>query len=756
MIRPYLPYKAILAILLFEMIFLFNCKHTISYSEMDDATAELKMLDILDAKRIKMDNHTEYFASAKKLAFTDSLITAAKDPMDQLNLGNQKAQILLECGDEKAAVQLYQVILNYVKDIPQNRVIAYPNLGLALLRLAERRNCIISHGSESCLMPIQGMGIHQDKEPAKKAIECYTATLNENPEDLDSRWLINIAYMTIGGYPKDVPKKWLIPDLDAPGKIKVNAFKDIAPDLGIGQSSRAGGMIVDDFDNDGNLDIIYSSLGLGTSMKYFKNMGDGTFKDMSESSHIDRFKGGLNIVQTDYNNDGFLDIFILRGGWQGQVENVQQPNSLIKNNGNGTFTDVTLKAGIYSEHPTQTATWNDFNNDGWLDVFIGNESSSEKAIHPCELFINNKNGTFTDMAEKLGVNVAVFSKGVTSGDYDNDGWPDIFISTNGNQKILFHNKGAQGKGIGFDFVSDEAGFPPSFTEGTFPTWFFDYDNDGWLDLMMVNYTFNRPLSYYTAKEALHPSDDHAGKVQLFHNNKNGTFSNVSSTMDLNRTVFAMGANFGDIDNDGFLDMYFGTGNPSYQSIIPNRLFKNIDGKNFVEVTNSAKVGHLQKGHGVSLGDLNNDGWQDISIKMGGAFDGDGYESSIFLNPGQNKTNNWFGFKLEGTKSNKPGIGSKVTIKIHEGSKERMIYREVNSGGSFGCSPLRQEVGIGTASIIDELKIVWPASGVTQVFKNIKPNQFIKIKEDKSDYEILPVKAIQFRDLQKKIILCSTK
>lgn len=723
---------------------------------MDDATAELKMLEILDAKRIKMDNHTEYFASAKKLMYTDSLINATKDQMEQLNLGNQKAQILLECGDEKAAVQLYQIILNYVKDIPQNRVIAYPNLGLALLRLAERKNCIISHGSESCLMPIQGMGVHQDKEPTKKAIECYTASLNENPDDLDSRWLINIAYMTIGGYPKDVPKKWLIPDLDALGKIKVNAFKDIAPDLGIGQSSRAGGMIVDDFDNDGNLDIIYSSLGLGTSMKYFKNMGDGTFKDMSESSHIDRFKGGLNIIQTDYNNDGFLDIFILRGGWQGQAENVQQPNSLIRNNGNGTFTDVTLKAGIYSEHPTQTATWNDFNNDGWLDVFIGNESSSEKAINPCELFINNKNGTFTEMAEKLGVNVAVFSKGVTSGDYDNDGWPDIFISTNGNQKILFHNKGAQGKGLGFDFVSDEAGFPPNFNEGTFPTWFFDYDNDGWLDLMMVNYTFNRPLSYYTAREALHPSDDHAGKVQLFHNNKNGTFTNISSTMDLNRTVFAMGANFGDIDNDGYLDMYFGTGNPSYQSIIPNRLFKNVEGKNYVEVTNSAKVGHLQKGHGVSLGDLNNDGWQDISIKMGGAFDGDGYESSIFLNPGQNKTNNWFGFKLEGTKSNKPGIGSKVTIKIHEGSKERMIYREVNSGGSFGCSPLRQEIGIGTATIVDELKIVWPASGITQVFKNIKPNQFIKIKEDKSDYELLAVKAIQFRDLQKKIIMCSTK
>ena len=736
------------------IVLLNNCKNDNNISKDDDATAEKKMLDILETTRLKLNTHNDFFASAKKLEYIDSLIPITKDATEQLNLGFKRAQTLLENGDEKAAVELLEKIVDFVKTVPQSRAVALPALGMAYLRLAERKNCILNHSNESCIMPIEGMGIHQDKEPSKKAIECFKTALSEHPDDYDSRWLINIAYMTIGAYPNEVPKQWLILGLDSQGKIKVNQFKDIAEDLGIGKSSMAGGLIIDDFDNDGNLDIIYSSWGLSDPLHFYRNTGDGNFVDVSEKSHISRFKGGLNMVQTDYNNDGNLDFFILRGGWQGYEGAVHQANSLIRNNGDGTFTDVTLKAGIFSEHPTQTASWNDFNNDGWLDLFIGNESTSATAQHPCELFINNKNGTFTNVAEKIGLDIKVFAKAVATGDYDNDGWIDVFVSTMGNQKVLLHNKGKSGNGFGFDMVSDKAGFPKEFKEGTFPSWFFDYDNDGWLDLLMVNYNFDRPLSYYSAKEALHPSDDPTGKIHIFHNNQNGTFSDVSKTMDINQTVFAMGSNFGDIDNDGYLDMYFGTGNPAYQSVIPNRLYKNINGKNFAEVTNSARVGHIQKGHGVSFGDLNNDGWQDISIKMGGAFNGDGYQSSIFLNPGQNTTNHFLGLKLEGTKSNKPGIGSKVTVKIHEGNKERIIYREVNSGGSFGCSPLRQEIGIGTATIIDELKIVWPASGITQVFKNIKPDQFIKVNEGKQAYEILSVNKIQFKDLQNKVIMCA--
>lgn len=708
----------------------------------EEAIQEKRMLDYLEKMRLDLNTPANTYASEAKIKNIDSLLPITKDPSANLNLVFRKANALLEAGREQDAVTLFDRIATYVKDVPESRKFVIPALALAYMRLAERTNCINNHTADACIMPIQGKGIHQDKLPAEKAIMLFQLALKEDSANLDARWLLNIAYMLTGGYPAKVPKAFFIPGLDARSKINVAPFKDIAAGLKLDLKNRSGGMIVDDFNNDGNLDMMCSAWDLADAMHYYKNNGDGTFTDVSAISGINKFKGGLNICQTDYNNDGWLDFFILRGAWQGQLVGLEQPNSLIRNNGDGTFTDVTYEAGIFSEHPTQTATWNDFNNDGWLDLFIGNETMSPEHPHPCELFINNKNGTFTNMAPAIGLRIIGYAKGVTSGDYDNDGWADIFVSTLGGQKILLHNEGAKGQGLSFKFVSNESGFANSEYR-TFPTWFFDFNNDGWLDIFMCNYEFERALSFYAAKEALNPSADPAGKVMLFLNNKNGTFTNVSSTMDVNQTSFSMGSNFGDIDNDGYLDFYLGTGNPSYQSIIPNRLYKNVDGKNFVDVTNAARVGHLQKGHGVSFADIDNNGTQDIAIDMGGAYIGDAYNTALFFNPGQGN-NNWIGLKLEGTRSNRQSIGAKITVTITENGKQRMMYRELNSGGSFGCSPLRQSIGIGTAKIIDEIKITWPASGITQLYKNVTPNQFLKITEGKQEAEPFLLKPIKFK------------
>lgn len=708
----------------------------------EDAIQEKRMIDYLEQMRIRLNNPANMFASEAKVANLDSLLQITKDPTENLNLGFRLGQAYLEAGREQDAVTMFGRIAEYVKDVPASRKFVFPALGLAYMRLAERNNCVNYHSAEACISPIQGKGIHQDKLPGQNAIRLFEMALKDDPNDLDSRWLLNIAYMVTGGYPAKVPKQWLIPGLDAKSKVNVKPFKDVAGSLGVDLKSRSGGMIIDDFNNDGNLDMICSAWGLDDPMHYYKNNGDGTFTDVSAASGISKFKGGLNICQTDYNNDGWIDIFVLRGGWQGQNTGLEQPNSLIRNNGDGTFTDVTYQAGIFSEHPTQTATWNDFNNDGWLDVFIGNETMAPDHLHPCELFINNKNGTFTEVSVSIGLGVVGYVKGVTSGDYDNDGWADIFVSTLGGQKILLHNESPNGYGLSFKMVSNEAGFANSDYR-TFPTWFFDFNNDGWLDIFMCNYEYDRALSYYAAKEALNPSADPAGKVMLFLNNKNGTFTNVSSTMDVNQVAFSMGSNFGDIDNDGFLDFYLGTGNPGYKSIVPNRLYKNIGGKNFVDVTNAARVGHLQKGHGVSFADIDNNGTQDIIEEIGGAYIGDAYHNALFLNPGQGN-NNWISLKLEGTRSNRQGIGTKITVSITENGKQRIIYREVNSGGSFGSSPLRQTIGIGAATVIDEIKIVWPASGIGQLFKNVKPNQFLKITEDKKETEILNINPIKLK------------
>src|ERR1051325_768311 len=213
------------------------------------------------------------------------------------------------------------------------------------------------------------------------------------PDDLSARWLLNIAYMTLGEYPDKVPPKWLIPPKTFASDYDIKRFHDVPGPLGLDVTRLSSGCIVDDFDNDGFLDVMISSFGLRDQLQFFHNNGDGTFSDRTLAAGLQGEVGVLNLIQTDYNNDGFLDVFILRGAWFG--EEGRHPNSLLRNNGNGTFEDVTEEAGLLSFHPTQTAVWFDYNGDGWLDLFVGNESNGGP-VHRCELFRNNGNGTFTE------------------------------------------------------------------------------------------------------------------------------------------------------------------------------------------------------------------------------------------------------------------------------------------------------------------------------------------------------------------------
>ena len=706
---------------------------------------------ILTSVREKLNHPKNIFNSEAKLAHCDSLLANTTDPTQRLVLNFDRASYLLECGREEEAVALYEEMLGDGKD-SIIRMNVLPVMGMAYLRLGEAQNCVGQHNSDACIMPIRGNGLHQLPEGAQKAILTFQAYLEEYPDNLQARWLLNIAYMTVGGYPKSVPKKYLIPGLADPGNVPVRPLYDMAVDLGISVNDRAGGTLVDDFDNDGFLDIVTSAWGMDDPMHFFHNNGDGTFTDQSKSTGVDKITGGLNMTHADYNNDGFLDILVLRGAWQGYTGFGEQPNSLLKNNGDGTFTDVTIEAGMLSFHPTQTATWNDFNQDGWLDVFIGNETSRLTEAHPCELFINNQDGTFTDLFKATNVSMTLFVKGVTSGDYDNDDLPDIFFSTMDGGKVLLRNKGIIGNSVVFENATEKAGFGKEISS-CFPSWFFDFDNDGWLDLVTWNYEFEKELSTYAAREMLNPSNDMAGKGYLYHNNHDGTFTNVTKAMGLTQTTFAMGSNFGDIDNDGFLDMYIGTGNPNFESLVPNKLYKNIEGKKFADVTTMARVGNLQKGHAVAFCDLDNDGDQDIYVDMGGAFIGDSYPSAFYLNPGES-LNNWIYLQLEGTTSNRSGIGAKVTLKFKENGKSRMIYREENSGGSFGGSPYRREMGVGQATVIDEIIIHWPASGINQVIKNVNVNQYIKIREGKPEIEPMPLKKITFKKMNGAIPWCA--
>lgn len=610
------------------------------------------------------------------------------------------------------------------------------SLALAYLRLGEQENCVSNHTTLSCIIPIDKSAIHRYPRGSRGAIGVLLEQLKSRPNDLQARWLLNIAYMTLGEHPQKVPREYLIPAAVFKSDYDIGKFRDRATELRLDVADLSGGCIIEDFDNDGDLDIVASSLGLDHQLRYFRNNGDGSFSDATEAAGLVGEVGGLNIVQTDYDNDGWADILVLRGGWFGREG--KHPKSLLRNLGNGTFDDVTEVAGLMSLAPTQTATWFDYNGDGWLDLFIGHETR-DGDTNVCQLFRNNRDGTFTECAKENGVAIVGWVKGVTSGDYNNDGRPDLYISRLGEPNILLRNDGPRNRREAWTFtdVSVEAGVTePRFS---FPTWFFDYDNDGWLDIF---------TSGYRAMNVGDVAADYLGvphrgeKPRLYRNLGNGRYADVTKKVGLDKLLLAMGSNFGDLDNDGWLDFYLGTGEPDLAALMPNRMFRNAGGKRFQDVTTSGGFGHLQKGHGIAFADLDHDGDQDIYQVMGGAVEGDTYRNVLYENPGH--SNSWVKLKLRGVQANRPGIGARLKLTFLDGEQKRVVHRMVGCGGSFGASPLQQEIGLGKAKEIEELVIDWPGRKRRQVFTKLPVRVIISITEGEEKFSIKTQQPVPFR------------
>ena len=589
-------------------------------------------------------------------------------------------------------------------------------LGVAYLHKAEMDNGVYRNPGNRCLFPIGPESRYERTASSGKAVRYFLKCLEQGPDNLEVRWLLNLAYMTLGVYPAGVPREYLLPPSLFSSSEDIGRFTDVASDAGLNSFSMAGGIIVDDFDNDGLLDVVTSSWDMCAPLHLFHNNGDGTFTDRAAKAGLSAQFGGLNIIQTDYNNDGCLDILVLRGAWE-----LPQRKSLLRNNCDGTFTDVTRESGLaVPATSTNAAVWVDINNDGLLDLFVANENE------PSQLFLNNGNGTFKDISHAAGIDKVAYSKGVTAADYDNDGYMDLYVSNLVSDNFLYHNN----RDGTFTEVAKEAGVPGS-ARG-FATWFFDYDNDGWPDLLVASYFMSVEE---TARNYL--GLPHNGStMKLYKNLGNGTFRDVTVETGLDKVLMVMGANFGDVDNDGYLDLYLGTGNPSYASLLPNLLLRNREGKSFVDITASSGTGDLHKGHGVALADIDNDGDEDILAVIGGAVPGDSHAFRLFENPGQG--NDWINLRLVGVKANRAAIGARIKVTVKDADQAtRSIFRTVGSGGSFGASPLAQHIGLGKSAQIVSVEIWWPGgSRTSQKFSRVSKNNFLEIKEFAGDYTIL--------------------
>lgn len=708
------------AILFTIFWFSFACKSEMeskqnelsSFSKQDLGT--LAMRDSLDNIYSRVDFKGHPYENIKNLVIMEDEIAKNLIKISPQSYMDY-ATLLMKSGKNDKAIKVINNIFEFAPELSKlndNSKEVFELLAIIHLRKGEIDNCVLNHNEESCLFPIKGKAIHTDQTGSKGAIEIYNKILESYPNDYQSRWLINIAYMTLNEYPDGVPSQYLITPKQLEDDVQFPEFTNMAMSTGTDINELSGSSIMEDFDNDGDLDLVASSWGLKGQLRYFVNQ-EGKLVQQTEQAGLEGLYGGLNIKQTDYNNDGYIDIFVIRGAWRVGIDNDIYPNSLLKNNGDGSFSDVTIESGLYQIAPSQAVVWTDIDNDGWLDLYIANESIPSKKYpqYPNQLYVNNQDGTFLEVADRLNIGLKGFFKGVVATDYDNDGDQDIYLSNLASENLLIHNMLKETGQLSFENRTSKANIAEPIQ--AFPCWFFDYNNDGWEDLYVSAYSdfLDSGQTAAVAKSYLGLNKSTDGP-RFYHNNGDGTFSNKATELGLNLALHTMGCNYGDINNDGYLDFYLGTGAPDYRSIVPNRLFINQKAKSFADVTTSANVGNIQKGHGISISDIDNDGDQDIYAVMGGAYSGDFFQNALFVNPGNE--NNWVRIKLVGTTTNKPAIGSKIKLTITENGIQRNIYRTVSSGASFGANSLMQDIGIGNTLSIDKLEVQWANGSINYV------------------------------------------
>jgi ASPIC and UnbV/FG-GAP-like repeat len=692
------------------------------------------LLDIL--ARIKpwaadasLDTIGNTWKSAPSLALADierELPPAGSDDLKRLQLLFSRYAILNAEGETSHAYELLGEMRSWVEQSPMlaqaSLYTVIFNQGVVAMRRGETENCLMCRGESSCIIPIAPAAVHTNPAGSRLAIRHFTEYLARFPDDLGARWLLNLAHMTLGEYPAKVEPKYLVRlDHFLESEFNIGKFRDIGHQAGVDRFNMAGGAVMEDFDNDGLLDLAITSYGPDEPMAYYKNQGDGTFADRTQEAGLTKQLGGKYLVQTDYNNDGRMDLFISRGAWFPYP----MPQSLLRNDGNGTFRDVTKEAGLSAGVNSTSSRWADFDNDGSLDVFIVCELQSNRLYH------NRGDGTFEDVTAPAGLeqDPRSFCKGADWIDFDNDGYSDLFVDNLAGEARLYHNN----RNATFTDVTSAMGIDgPS---GGFSCWAWDYDNDGWLDIFAT--CFDRTLDDLVKGLIGQP---HARKSnRLFHNLHGTRFENKTSESGLDVVFATMGSNFGDFDNDGWLDFYLGTGDPDLYTLVPNRMFKNVAGRRFAEITASAGTGNLQKGHGVTCADWDRDGDTDIFIEMGGAVAGDKYHNLLFENPGQG--NHWLTVKLVGKKTNRAAIGARIKV-VTAGDKPLLVHRHVSSGSSWGANPLEQHIGLAQAKNVARMEVHWPTSGTTQVFHDIAADQAIEVTEFATDYRRLDWKPIR--------------
>jgi tetratricopeptide (TPR) repeat protein len=548
--------------------------------------------------------------------------------------------------------------------------------------------------------------------------ESLHGTLGRFDKELSHRWLLHLVHEEAGTPEEERRISFEFrQDLPRAAEASPLAFEDIAPGLKINKLDGLGPSAWGDYDGDGDFDLFVS--GCDSYGALYRNDGD-LFEDSSREAGLFNAQSGYSATFADYDNDGFPDLYIGRDGWNGPA-----PNSLYRNNGDGTFTDVTESAGLGEPGSSFVHAWSDVDRDGDLDLFIANGIVGSGDTN--RLYRNEGNGSFTDITEDAGLAERQGTRtiGFAFGDYDGDGWPDLFVSGVFMRNRLYRN---QGDGT-FEEVAEKAGVDgEAYMSTGYVAFFVDYDNDTYPDILKTSLaewksvlealSIRFPSLPDSARERMYQETP-----RLYRNNRDGTFTDVSEEARLVHPIGIMGANVADLDNDGFVDFYFGTGDPQIERMEADRFYLNNGDGTFTDMTFAAGLGNIGKGHGITFMDFDGDGDLEIYAPEGGFVHGDAWPNSFYVNRKETR-NHWLHVDLEGVESNRGGVDAKLVL---EAGGLRLL-REVKNGEGFGSSNSPTvEFGLGRSARIDRLEIHWP-SGATQAFDDVPIDRRLFVKE----------------------------
>lgn len=454
-------------------------------------------------------------------------------------------------------------------------------------------------------------------------------------------------------------------------------YQNVAQSSGVEDAGRSYGVAIGDFNND-YLDDFYVIRRSGKNLLY-KNLGDGTFEELGSTAGVDyEGKAGM-AIWGDINNDSWLDLF---------VGNYEEPALLYLNNGDGTFSDIALDAGINTSTRVKAALFGDVDNDGFIDLYLSNINQENM------LFKNNGDLTFEDFTIESGALDTQVSMGSIFFDYDKDGDIDLYLTHDANQPYILYQNDGDGHftDVSAQSGTDYAGQGMGVDVG-------DINKDGWMDIYITN------LSYNT----------------LLLNNGDGTFSDISSEAGVTDQGMGWGTAFLDFNNDGLQDIYMV--NDSYFAPLPNILYQNIGNNEFVIVSSDSPINSMNAGYGTACTDFNDDGKVDIFVANNGLND----KNELFENVTETN-NNWVKIKLLGTQSNRAAIGARVEIILEPGV---LLIDEICAGSGYsGQNSMTLHFGLGDMEIIENLFVHWP-SGSKELFGGLSVNKTYVIEENLS-------------------------